>query len=664
MTAPPARETQPAPADVTGFATVIDTRGAPAGVSSLADALSAAPGVQVRRFGGLGQFSTVSVRGFSPGQVQVYLDGVPLSRANDEVVNLSDLPMEALERVEVYRGVTPLAFAQSGPGGVVNLVPRRPGAEPLTAASVSGGSFSTRKVNAARSAASGPWEYLAFGQYLGSRNDFLFENDQGTTADASDDTLERRRNADFNQGGFTGRIGWHPDGPLAFSLVSDSFGKEQGVPGRGSVQSLDARRRVVRQLTQLNAQLTPRGGLPLTATASAFLIYQGERFHSSADDPVFGAQDVTTRTIGGGGQMVVRGTLGRHNVPGMLLAVAREALAQDFAVPPSQAREAGEAPTRSRLRGTVAVEDEVLLWKDRISLVPAVRVEVYRDDFPADPLLEPALRTGGTSVQVPVSPRFGVRGEVWPGVTLLGNVARYQRVPNLQELFGQGGVIVGNPDLLPETSRNWDIGMRLTMPERGPVSGAVFEYGHFDNHVDDLIVLLPVGVSSFKPFNIPSARLRGHEVSLRAIFWRRLGVAANLTQQSTDITGGVHDGNQVPGLPALESSVRFDLGWSRERPLPLGRIGPALWPGRAFFETTVVADNYLDSANTQLVPSRALFNIGLVVAPPPLRGLALGIEVRNLTDNLTRDLLDFPLPGRAVFATVSWGFGAADAGQP
>jgi iron complex outermembrane receptor protein len=661
VTAPPVRESQPAPADVTGFATVIDTRAAPAGVSSLSDALSVAPGVQVRRFGGLGQFSTVSVRGFSPGQVQVYLDGVPLSRADDEVVNLSDLPLDALERVEVYRGVTPLAFAQSGPGGVVNLVPRRPGAEPLTAASVSGGSFVTRKVNAARSAASGPWEYLAFGQYLGSRNDFLFENDQGTTANPSDDRLERRRNADFNQGGFTGRVGWRPDGPLTLSLVSDSFGKEQGVPGRGSVQSLDASRRVVRQLAQLNAQLTPRGGLPLVATASAFLVYQGERFRSSADDPVFGAQDVTTRTLGGGGQVLVRGTLGRHHVPGLLLAAAHEALAQDFAVPPSQAREAGEAPTRTRLRGTMAAEDEVLLWGDRISLVPAVRVEVYRDDFPADPLLEPALQSGGTTVQVPVSPRFGARAEVWPGVTLLGNVARYQRVPNLQELFGQGGVIVGNPDLQPETSRNWDLGLRLTLPARGPVSGAVFEYGHFDNQVDDLIVLLPVGVSSFKPFNIPSARLRGNEVALRATLWRRLGLVANLTHQSTDITGGVHDGNQVPGLPALESSVRLDLWWSRDRPLPVGRAGSVLWPGRAFFETTVVADNYLDSANTQLVPSRALFNVGLVVAPPPLRGLALGVEVRNLTDDLTRDLLDFPLPGRAVFATVSWGFGAADA---
>jgi hypothetical protein len=203
--------------------------------------------------------------------------------------------------------------------------------------------------------------------------------------------------------------------------------------------------------------------------------------------------------------------------------------------------------------------------------------------------------------------------------------------------------------------------VRLTVPARGPLSAASVEYGYFDNHVDDLIVLLPVGVSSFKPFNIPSARLRGNEVSLRAAFWQRLGVAANVTQQSTDITGGVHDGNQVPGLPALESSVRLDLSWTRDRPLPVGRLGPSLWPGRAFFETTIVADNFLDSANTEVVPSRALFNVGITVAPPLLRGLALGIEVRNLTNDLTRDLLDFPLPGRAMFATVSWGFGAAGA---
>src|SRR5262249_427155 len=89
-------------------------------------------GVQVRRFGGLGDFSTVSIRGSAAGQVQIYLDGVPLSRAENEVVNLNDLPLDAIDHVEVYRGTTPLGFAQSGPGGVVNARARRPGDTPLT----------------------------------------------------------------------------------------------------------------------------------------------------------------------------------------------------------------------------------------------------------------------------------------------------------------------------------------------------------------------------------------------------------------------------------------------------------------------------------------------------------------------------------------------------
>src|SRR6266566_8522413 len=123
VTAPPAREAAPA-RDPTAFATVIDTSSAPTRVETLAEALADTVGVQVRRFGGLGDFSTVSIRGSSAGQVQVYLDGVPLARASNEVVNLADLPLDAVERVEVYRGTTPLAFAQAGSGGIVNVVTR------------------------------------------------------------------------------------------------------------------------------------------------------------------------------------------------------------------------------------------------------------------------------------------------------------------------------------------------------------------------------------------------------------------------------------------------------------------------------------------------------------------------------------------------------------
>src|SRR4030095_5842082 len=186
VTAPPVAGDRAA-GDPTAFATVIDTRAAPTTGEELSDACADAVGVQVRRFGGLGDFTTVSVRGFSPRQVQVYLDGVPLARADNDTVDMSDLPLDAVERVEVYRGATPLRFAQSGPGGVINVVTRRPGGAPVTAASASYGSFETRKVDLTRGATDGAWDYLLFGHYLGTKGNFRFQEDNGTPENPSDD---------------------------------------------------------------------------------------------------------------------------------------------------------------------------------------------------------------------------------------------------------------------------------------------------------------------------------------------------------------------------------------------------------------------------------------------------------------------------------------------
>ena len=43
-------------------------------------------------------------------------------------------------------------------------------------------------------------------------------------------------------------------------------------------------------------------------------------------------------------------------------------------------------------------------------------------------------------------------------------------------------------------------------------------------------------------------------------------------------------------------------------------------------------------------------------------GVRLTLEAKNVGDDRTRDVLGFPLPGRALFATVSYGFGAREPG--
>ena len=649
VTGPAVRETT-AP---TAFATVVDTRAAPTGVETLSDALAETVGVQVRRFGGLGDFTTVSVRGFSPRQVQVYLDGVPLSRADNETVDLSDLPLDAVERVEVYRGTTPLRFAQAGPGGVVNVVTRRPGAEPVTAASASYGSFNTRKADLTRSASQGPWSYLVFGHYLGTEGDFSYRDDVGTPENPADDRTLTRINNDFDLGSLTTRLGWRSDGGTTVALTTDSFGRDRGYPGRGFPQDADARRQTVRHLSRVDAAVPPRPGLPLSLEGSAYFLYQWQHFDDPLGPVIQLTSDVEDESLVGGGQLLTTAAVGRHHIPGLLLALSHETFRQrdDVGAP---GVEPGRQPDRTRLRGAVVAEDEVLLLDERVSIVPALRWEGFRDEAPSDPRLAPGLGTDSdTTERSTWSPRLGLRVEPWPGIAFLGNAGRYERVPSLQELFGASGTIRGNPDLEPETTLNWDAGFRLSAPALGAVvSQPWLEYAYFENDVDDVIVVVPTSVSVFTSRNVAAARITGHEVGGGLRLWRRIGVVANYTYQDARETGvSFRSGNRLPGRPAHEAYARLELAWDAERPLPLAT---RVWPGMLWSDVNVIADNFLDTANTQRVPRRDLFGAGLTLEPIPR--LKVSFEARNLGDDQTRDALDFPLPGRSYYGTVAWGF--------
>jgi iron complex outermembrane receptor protein len=634
--------------DPTASASVIDTRDAPRTVETLTDVLSDSVGTTVRRFGGLGDFSTVAIRGSSSGQVQVYLDGVPLSRADNETVNLADLPLDAIERVEVYRGTTPLRFAQSAPGGIVNVVPRYPGDTPITAASTSFGSFLTRKVDLLRAARVGEWDYLAFGQYLGSRGDFSFPFKATPTNPENTTTLVRENNA-FNQGDLTARIGWRPAAPVALSLTTDTFAKSQGVPGKDSIQATDTNLTTVRQLVNLDAKLVPPANLPIDVTANTYVVLRDQDFSDPLGELALQPTDDHQRTTAAGGQILARGALGSHNVPGLLLAMGHERNAEHDPL-----RDI-DVPDRTRLRLTVAGEDEVLAWGDRISLVGGMRWEYLHDDFPGDPTAVPPIAGSGAQDQNLLSPRGGLRVEVVPNVTVLANVGRYQRAPNFQELFGNSGNVVGNPDLVPETALNVDVGGRATLPPLGILTGAALEVAYFNNRIDDLILLVEQSQGVVRPENIGRARVDGIELGARGQLWRRLRLTANWTHQDPrDESDTIYHGNQLPGRPRDEVYARAELGWSPGRPLPIRGLG-GLWPGRLWFDANVIAGNYLNKANTEFVAQRVFYGAGVEVVLP-IAGIALGFEVRNAGNDQQVDALGYPLPGRSFFGTISWGF--------
>lgn len=95
------------------------------------------PGVAVDTRGTVGRLDQYTIRGFSAPQ---FLDGMRTFGGRD--ANPSVDPYR-LERVEVLRGPASVMYGQSGPGGLVNLVSKRPTETPQREVMLQGGSFGT-----------------------------------------------------------------------------------------------------------------------------------------------------------------------------------------------------------------------------------------------------------------------------------------------------------------------------------------------------------------------------------------------------------------------------------------------------------------------------------------------------------------------------------------
>lgn len=95
-------------------------------MKNLPDLLQTVPGVYIQRLQGTGHYTVARVRGSTGGQVNIYMDGVLVNSSADSAVDLSIIPIENVERIEVYRGYVPARFAGAPIGGAINIVTKKP----------------------------------------------------------------------------------------------------------------------------------------------------------------------------------------------------------------------------------------------------------------------------------------------------------------------------------------------------------------------------------------------------------------------------------------------------------------------------------------------------------------------------------------------------------
>jgi outer membrane cobalamin receptor len=95
------------------------------GVRDVAQILNRQAGLAVEDYGSLGSVQSLRMRGSTTEQVLVLLDGVRLNNAQSGTVDLSLLPVNNIERIEIVRGGTSALYGSDAVGGVVNIITRK-----------------------------------------------------------------------------------------------------------------------------------------------------------------------------------------------------------------------------------------------------------------------------------------------------------------------------------------------------------------------------------------------------------------------------------------------------------------------------------------------------------------------------------------------------------
>ena len=609
----------------TAFVTVLGNGHESHALASLDQTLIEAAGVRVTQYGGMGAFSTMSLRGAPPGHVSVLLDGVPLTSAAHGLVDLASLPATAVDVVEVYRGAAPVSLASPTPGGAVNLVTKA--ASDTRALSVAAGSFGTGEAQGTFGATHGPWSMLAHGGWQGSDGDYRYHDDNGTPLNPDDDTIAHRANARFDAASALVRGGYAPGDHVQASTHVEYFRRGQGVPGPGATPALTARYAEDRILAAGDARLARDRNTPALELSGSFT-----RQHSNLRDTNgelgYGRVDTHER-FDDASATAELSSPARWKLLGLR---AGGALRAETARPAAPTAGLDDPPPSHRHTNSAWLTADLHGLDDRVLLHAARRWDQQVEDI-LDTRSTGALREQ-TASRTLDAPQLGARLRVAQGLELKANWSRSARAPGFDELFGNDGSITGNPTLVPEHAESWDAGAAWT-GAWGRLRGNA-SWAHHATDAEDLIVYERSTPRGARPVNVGAARLVGEDTEVR-LGYGGVELAASTSWLSATDRSSIpfYHGRQLPQRAARQSFAR--LNW---------RSGAWRFAG----DVDYLGDTYLDRANFHLAPSRTL--VGAAIGRS-FHALSLLVEGRNLGDQLVEDVAGFPLPGRMLLVSLT-----------
>lgn len=642
-------------------------------LNSLNDLVNRTAGIKVREEGGVGSDFDLSINGLSGNSVRYFLDGVPLD-SKGSGVNLANLPVNIIDRVEIYKGVVPAFLGTDALGGAINIITKTDRKNYLDA-SYSIASFHTHRVDLNSQFVERNTGFIirSIVGVNSSKNDYRMKNVQ--MRDATGNNFIYGNPKRFHDGYFSLLAQVEAgvaDRSWADELfISASFSKTNKELQSGSIQT-KVYGAAERNSEAWNISARYRKRNLLVRNLDLNLTFSHTLDHSITIDTAYrkyywdGGYIISQRNEIRGGERSIRHydrplTIVRANFDYKLNNLHGFNLNYQMN---RTGNERHDDLDRTFVPSNDAVAKHIfgltysqLLFNEKMQNVFFIKDYINHTDIQqADQSsITGSDKVQGSSIKNYIGYGAGLRYIFLEQLAVKMSYEHSVRLPIARELLGNGTTIYANLALEPEQSNNINLALFGTW-RPAPRHSFYYETNGFLRYVDNYIqtsIIEKEGMLQY--INAPAVHIKGIEGELRYDWDNRLQLTANISyQDARDQQKYKEDGkpsatykNRVPNRPWLFGGTGVNYTFSNiilpDSKLTLGcNFQWVHW----YFLTWEAYGNRDTKAR---IPSQHICNADIVYSWKKER-FNIALECSNFLDETVYDNYKLQKPGRAFMA--------------
>ncbi len=611
---------------------------------SPADILAVENSLRIVHYGAPGGYSFLMIRGSSPHQNDVYMDGIKLNDLYSGSFNMENLSLLMFHSAEIYRAY-PAHLPDQNTGGAVNLVPYNAKIglnerkEYNMIYKIHGDSHHSLGAEILLPREKG----YHFAHVSGSQNRYEYVHDNGTPYyNKEDDYTKIRENEDFWKAEYAGS---HTikNTDSEWKFFGDGFYKEAGIPS-----AVDDQLAMRQEESRLLASIQNRYVL----TPSALLVSQagGSQNYSRTTDKnssVYVGKMVEQRQGATGFWKESIVFLWNSHRLEPLVSYRKEILLfeNDFGdYQMADSPHAGRDTLRASLQYAY-IPDGLLQVMGGVSVH-------YSRDQEKNIVQEYSVAHPGKSENIFPGGNLEIRlfpGYILPwmfsektqdNLYLFSGIQSSGRIPTFAEKFGNGAYILPGDQLERETLIQGYGGVEGQIGQTWKwLDGARGRSEYYYKEINNYIEFIPNSQNTSRAINTDKAIIQGIENSLDLSIARRwkMDVKYTYTDARDKTKISAYHGKFLPQIPRHSFSSGLAVA-----------SGKWTWDIRYSYLGAVFRDRY--NSAYYYIESKNILDTGL--SWTPWKNHTATFAIHNLLNDQKKDILGYPVPGR--YYSLGW----------